>query len=128
MWSIYPAHLEGGAMKNQAAIRERYLREDLPMRLGELAANLVRIHSFLDHLQHCEVVAHLLEETKFFIEWTLADTGSDLQPELLELQRRLINWQTNWAEIWAEPDRRASMAQQADDWSQRILKIAGLLP
>ena len=82
-------------MKNQVAIQERYLREDLPMRLGELAANLARIQSFSDHLDHREVVACLLEEGSFFIEWTMADAGSDLQPELLELQRQLADWQNN---------------------------------
>ena len=33
-------------MKDWAQIQERYLRDDLPVRLGGLAANLSRIKSF----------------------------------------------------------------------------------
>ena len=55
-------------MKDWKAIRERYLRDTLPLRLGGLAANLARIKSFSDHPDHYDVVENLLNESKFFIE------------------------------------------------------------
>ena len=55
-------------MRDLTAIRERYLRDELPVRLGGLAANLARIKSFSDHPNHCDVIESLLNESKFFIE------------------------------------------------------------
>ena len=114
-------------MKDRAAIRERYLRDELPVRLGGLAANLARIKSFSDHPDHRDVVANLLEESKFFIEWTAPDAGLDLQAELVEVQLQLARWQRAWATIWADPARRAAVAVQAGAWSTRVLELSGLL-
>ncbi len=55
-------------MKDWTAIRDRYLRDEFPVRLGGLAANLARIKSFSDHPDHRDAVESLLEESKFFIE------------------------------------------------------------
>jgi hypothetical protein len=115
-------------MKNQAAIQERYLREELPQQLGGLAANLARIQSFSDHPDHREVVARLVEESLLFIEWTVPHVGAGVQAELVELQSLLAGWQQSWAELWADDEQRNAMAQQAQAWSERVLKMAGLLP
>jgi len=80
-------------MRNWATIRERYLRDSLPIRLGGLAANLIRIKSFSDHPDHRDVIESLLDESKFFIEWTAPETGIDLQVELVALQLQLACWQ-----------------------------------
>lgn len=114
-------------MRDWTAIRERYLRDELPVRLGGLAANLARIQSFSDHPDHCEAVASLLEESKFFIEWTVLDAGLDLQAELVELQIQLARWQHAWASIWTHPERRAAVAEIAGVWSGRLLEKSGLL-
>ena len=76
-------------MRNWAAIRERYLRDSLPIRLGGLAANLARIKSFSNHPDHRDVIESLLDESKFFIEWIAPETGIDLQVELVALQLQL---------------------------------------
>ena len=60
-------------MKDWAAIRERYLRDDLPVRLGGLAANLSRIKSFAAHDASRDAIESLIAESKFFIEWTAAE-------------------------------------------------------
>lgn len=115
-------------MKNQAAIQERYLREDLPQQLGGLAANLARIQSFSDHPDHREIVARLVEESQLFIEWSVPHVGAAVQAELVELQSLLAGWQQSWAELWVNDEQRSVMAQQAQAWSERVLKMAGLLP
>ena len=66
-------------MKNQSAIQERYLHDALPVRLGALAANLARIKSFSSDPEHRDVVEGLLEESKFFIEWTAGDAEPEVQ-------------------------------------------------
>lgn len=114
-------------MKNQEAIRERYLRDPLPIRLGGLATNLARVQSFSDHPDHCHVVERLLEESKYFIEWTALEANPNLQAELVELQRCMAQWQYHWDEIWIDPIRRATVAEQAGAWSKKILEKSGLL-
>lgn len=114
-------------MTELAAIRERYLRDELPVRLGGLAANLARIKSFSDHPDHRDVVASLLDESKFLIEWTAPDAELESQAALVELQLQLARWQHAWSDIWADPTRRKAVAEQAGAWSKRILEMSGLL-
>ena len=114
-------------MKNQIAIQERYLRDAVPVRLGALAANLARMKSFSSHPDHRDVVERLLEESKFFIEWTAGDAEPELQAQLADIQLQLARWQRRWNEIWADRAQRAAMARQAEDWSRRLLSAAGLV-
>ncbi|MBD1838309.1 hypothetical protein [Coleofasciculus sp. FACHB-501] len=114
-------------MKDWTAKRERYLRESLPTRLGELAANLARIQSFSNNDLNRDAVAHLIEESKFFIEWTAIDAGIDIAAELVELQVQLARWQLNWSNIWADDTQRTKIAQQSKVWSDRVLEMSGLL-
>lgn len=60
-------------MKDLNATRQRYLRDDLTVRLGGLAANLSRIKSFAGHDANREAVESMIEESKYFIEWTAAE-------------------------------------------------------
>lgn len=114
-------------MKDQAAIRERYLRDTLSIRLGGLSANLARIKSFSDHPDHRDLVENLLEESKFFIEWTSSDATLEVQTQLVELQLQLAWWQRHWERIWADPIRQETMVEQASRWSKRVLEMSGLL-
>lgn len=114
-------------MKNRRAIQERYLRDKLPVRLGGLAANLARIRSFSDHSDHRDVVESLLGESKFFIEWIVPDAGLKVQADLVELQLQLARWQREWESIWADSAKRAAVAEQAHNWSKRVLEVSGLL-
>lgn len=114
---------------NRAAIRERYLKDKMAVRVGGLAANLARIKSFSDHQAHRDIVAALVDESKYFIEWTTPDPEAELQlqAELVEIQIQLALWQQSWDDIWADPARRASVAEEAGRWSQRLLERSGLL-
>ena len=114
-------------MRNWTAIRERYLRDPLPIRLGGLAANLARIKSFSDHPDHREVIESLLDESKSLIEWTAPEAEINLQVELVALQLQLACWQRSWQDIWTDPLRKAAVAEQAQTWSERVLKRSGLL-
>ncbi len=66
-------------------IKERYLKDDLSTRLGGLAANLSRIKSFSRHEANQNAVESLLDESRFFIEWTARDTEIETTAELVEL-------------------------------------------
>ena len=114
-------------MKDWAVIRERYLSDDLPIRLGGLAANLSRIKSFVSHDANREVVDSLIEESKFFIEWTATAADIDVAAELVEWQIQLARWHRNWSAIWDDPELRREVAEQSSTWSKRLLALSGLL-
>jgi len=114
-------------VNDQGALRKRYLRDALPVRLGGLAANLARITSFSDNDVNCELVERLLNESKFFIEWTAGDADIDTAAELVQLQLLLAAWQWSWKRIWSDPVQRQRVTEQARDWSGRVLERSGLL-
>jgi len=114
-------------MKNWDAIQKRYLRDDLPVRLGGIAANLGRVKSFAVHDANQDAVASLLEESKFFIEWTAAEADMSTAAESVELQVQLSLWQRAWDEIWPDHVQRQQVANVSGKWSQRVLELSGLL-
>ena len=114
-------------MKDWMPIRERYMRDDLPVRLGGLAANLSRIKSFARHDANREAIESMIDESKYFIEWTAAEAEIDTAAALVELQVQLARWQYNWARIWADPTQRSLVAEQSSAWSKRVLEMSGLL-
>jgi hypothetical protein len=114
-------------MKDYTAIQARYLRDELPIRLGGLAANLRRVQSFARNDANCDVVESLLDESKHFIEWTAAEADIDKASELVELQVQLANWQYKLHEIWNDPVRRREVAEQSGSWSDRVLELSGFM-
>ena len=114
-------------MKNRTEIFQRFMQDNLPKRLGGLAANLARIKSFSDNPAHSEVVADLLSESMYFIEWTTAEVDVENQARMLELQRLLFRWHRAWARVWADELARERVANQAGQWSQQVLRMSGLL-
>lgn len=103
------------------------MRDPLPIRLGGLAADLARIQSFSDHPGNRDVVVTVVEESRFFIEWAAPEAELEKQVALVELQRQLTRWQHSWPHIWADPARRAAVAEQAGVWSERVLGMSGLV-
>lgn len=114
-------------MKNWVALKERYLRDHLPIRLGGIAANLARIKSFSQDVENSVVVESLLQESKWFIEWTAADAEIEIAAELVELQVQLACWQCCWSEIWEDSEQRMEVADRAKMWSEKVLNFSGLL-
>ncbi len=114
-------------MKDRSRVRERYLRDSLPVRLGGLAANLARVRSFSDNPKHRDVVQRLIEESTWFIEWAAPDAPIDVQVALVDCQRQLARWRRGWAIVWSDPMQRAAVAERAGMWSQQLLNLSGLL-
>ena len=114
-------------MKDRSAIQGRYLRDTLPVRLGGLAANLSRIKSFAAHDASRDAVESLIDESKYFIEWTAADSETQTAAELVALQIQLARWQCDWSRIWADPEQRRRLAEESSVWSKRVLELSGLL-
>lgn len=114
-------------MRDYVALRERYLRDGLPIRLGGLAANLARIRSFAAQGGSDDVVESLIDESKWFIEWTAGELGVDRAAELVALQVQLARWQLQWPRIRHNAEARGRVAEDGAVWSQRVLEMSGLL-
>ena len=114
-------------MKNMNKIRERYMKDGLPIRLGGLAANLARVSSFSKNPNNRDAVNGLLEESKYFIEWTATEAELETTAELVELQIKLALWQLNLDKTWDDEEKRLDIGQQAKHWSNEVLKYSGLL-
>jgi len=114
-------------MKDWTQIRERYMRDELPVRLGGLAANLRRIKSFSASEASQAAVVSLIDESKMFIEWTAAQAEVDTAEQLVELQVQLALWQLQWKTIWSDSLKRKQVAEQSAQWSDRVLELSGLL-
>jgi len=114
-------------MNNLEERQARYLKDSVQIRLGGLAANLSRIGSFARNFANKDAVNSLLEESKYFIEWTAAETGAVKATELIELQITLARWQVNWDGIWSDEATRLQIGTKAQELSKRVLISAGLL-
>ncbi len=114
-------------MSELTSTKDRYLQDALPIRLGGLAANLARVCSFSKNPANREAVYSLLDESKWFIEWTAAETTVDTAAQLAELQLELSLWQLDWEKIWSNPAVRAAVATHSKSWSDRILQLSGIL-
>jgi len=114
-------------MNGPSRLRDRYLRDPLPVRLGGLAANLARVRSFSDNPAHGDAVAQLLEESAWFIEWAAADAPVETRVLLLACQREIVRWRRSWNEVWASTGRRAEIAERSGIWSEQLLAVSGLV-
>jgi hypothetical protein len=103
------------------------MRDGYDVRLGGLAANLARVSSFSDNDHHQKAVEGLLEESKYFIEWCAGEAHPEESSQLVDLQVKLARWQYKWSDIWPDKKKRNLVAKEANEWSQRILLMSGLL-
>ncbi|MBI5841989.1 MAG: hypothetical protein HZB19_18030 [Chloroflexi bacterium] len=114
-------------MKDMEKLRERFLRDPLPRRLGGLAATLGRISSSARKSTDPNIVSNLLDEAKHIIEWTAADTEPETAAELVRMQTLLTLWQRAWDEASQNPKQRLLLSVQAKDWSDKAVDFSGLV-
>ncbi len=106
-------------MQNLEEIKSCFLKNNLHLRLGCIASDLARLKSFSQMPNNQKVIKDLIEESKFFIEWTVPKASLDIQQELvsLQIQLALLNYSF----------KRKEVIKLADNWSNRILKLSGLI-
>ena len=114
-------------MKDEERIRQRFLRDPLPRRLGGLAATLGRISSSARNSSDPVIVLNLLDEARHFIEWTAAETEPETAAELVEMQTLLTLWQRAWQEASQSPKQRILLSVQAKAWSDKAVDFSGLV-
>jgi hypothetical protein len=107
-------------------LRERFLRDPLPRRLGGLAATFGRISSSARKSSDPAIVADLLDEAKHLIEWTAAEVEPEAAGELVRIQTMISLWQRAWQEASQNPKQRILLSVQAKEWSDRAVDFSGL--
>lgn len=110
-------------MRNIEAIKTRYLRDDIRARLGGIATNLARIASYSSNPANWKAVESMLEESKFFIEWTAPEAPLNVKALLVELQIQLALWHLVWPQVYTNPQEREKLGQLSRTWSQDVLML-----
>jgi hypothetical protein len=113
-------------MPNKEKMRERFMRDPLPRRLGGLAATLGRVSSVARKSSDPANVARLMEEAKYMIEWTAAETEPEVAAELVSIQTFLNLWLRAWDSASQHKAQRTLLSVQAKHWSDRALDFSGL--
>ena len=115
-------------MKNREAFKERFLREPMPNRLGELAAALARLATFsTQNPARADLSVQLFTEPLCYAEWTAPEAPSQWQAELLVIHCSLVEWQRDWLQINANEIQRRTIIKQVREWSERMLDASGLV-
>jgi hypothetical protein len=113
-------------MKDRIEIKKRFMADEVPIRLGGIASNLARVSSFSENSKHHAAVMDLIDESKFFIEWTAAEAEANAQHDLVRIQVELARWHIRAGDKW-DSDTRRALASAAREWSNTVLDISGLL-
>ena len=105
-------------MKDISQLRDRFQRDGLDRRLGNIASNLLRLSSWLQMGRDPQATVDLMRETAGMIDWT----GDDATEELVNIQRELCRWRR----IWPLEPARDLLAFRARQMSDRVLESSGL--
>jgi hypothetical protein len=114
-------------MTDKEKLRQRFLRDPLPRRLGGLAATFGRISSSARRSTDPAIVTDLLDEARHLIEWTAGETEPEVAAELVHIQTLLTLWQKVWATANQDTRQRLLLSVQAKDWSDRLVDFSGLV-
>ncbi len=105
-------------MTDLKRLRERFLRDPLDRRLGNLASDLLRLSTWLRIRRDDTLTRELIQEIAWMIEWS----GEHATEELVHVQRELCRWRR----IWPLEPARSLLAFRAQQLSDRLLELSGL--
>ncbi len=107
-------------MRDLRKMRERYVRDGGPVRLGNLASSLLRLSNWVRTGHSDEAVVDLMREIAWFMEWS----GDLASLELANMQREICRWRR----VWPVEQARSILAFRALQMSNRVLELSGLAP
>jgi hypothetical protein len=106
-------------MRDLSAMRERFVRHRLPVRLGHVASNLARLSDWACEGHSSQALVDLMREIAHEMEWS----GEAGLVELADMQREVCFWRRAWPAAPA----RSVLAQRTHAMSDRLLELSGLL-
>lgn len=105
-------------MRDWSQIRERYMRDSGPVRLGNLASSLLRLSKWVKMKQRDDSVIDLMREIAWFMEWN----GDLSLVEIVDMQREICRWRRHWP----VESGRSELELRAIQMSNRVLGLSGL--
>jgi hypothetical protein len=105
-------------MRDLQRKRERYLRDEKPIRMGNMASSLLRLSQWVQKRHRDEAVIDLMREIAWFMEWN----GDLALAELADMQREICRWRR----VWPVEQARRILSLRAFQMSKRILELSGL--
>jgi len=114
-------------VKSEPNFKGRYLRDAIPIRIGNLSSSISRLGFFIYKNKFHATVVQLLQECQSFAEWTFPDADFETQLALSNLQADLAGWQDDFENQKNNSDWRAEVNAACEKWSQRLLELSGLL-
>jgi hypothetical protein len=106
-------------MKDLERMRERFIRDRSPVRMGNLASDLLRLSKWIQARHNDNAIVDLMREIAWFMEWC----GDLASAELADMQREICRWRR----VWPVEQARSILAFRALQMSNRILEWSGLL-
>src|SRR3990172_2096472 len=106
-------------MRDLARLRERFLLDLPAVRMGNLASDLLRLGQWVRIQRPDGAVIDLMREIAWMMEWN----GECATEELASMQREICRWRR----IWPVESARSLLALRAQQMSDRILAMSGLL-
>jgi hypothetical protein len=100
-------------------MRERFLRDGLPVPLGNVASDLARLSDWACEGHTSQALVDLMREIAHEMEWS----GEAGLAELADMQREVCFWRRAWP---ADPARPV-LARRARAMSDWLLELSGLL-
>jgi hypothetical protein len=105
-----------------------FMQDDVTTRLHHLATHLSQIQSLWTQGSSEDLILALVNESRYFIEWTVPDMviadDIDRACELVDLVRLLTRWLFHWDNIWTDAEQKQSASVQISYWLQRVLEIS----
>jgi len=115
------------SMNKRAKLREQFLHEPVTIQLGTLATNLAKINAYINDTENESLIRHLIDESRFFIDWTVPSLRDfEQQYQLAQYQRQLTQWLAHWKIMWVDPVQRRNIATETARWSQQVWQMSGL--
>lgn len=105
-------------MKDLKRMRERFIRDRSPVRMGNLASNLLRLNKWILMRHNDGAIIDLMREIAWLMEWS----GDLASAELADMQREICRWRR----IWPIEQARGILAFRALQMSNSILERSGL--
>ena len=113
-------------MKDYAPLMERYRRQPLPMRLGNLASNMARIRTMALDERTIADGAIVIEESRHFADTLIPDTDPALGEELVRLRNLLDGWLAAWPRLARPGANLTEITTAAARWSALLIERSGL--
>ncbi len=106
-------------MRDLKRMRERFIRNESSVRMGNLASDLLRLSKWIQTGHNDAAIVDLMRQIAWLMEWT----GNLASAELADMQREICRWRR----VWPVDQVRHILALRASQMSNRILEKSGLL-